>query len=256
MLMRLIGENINLKTDLGEGLNKIMADPGQFEQVLMNLVVNAKDAMPEGGNLLITTESALIDSNNPYPDVEHGDYILLKISDSGTGIDDKIIDRIFEPFYTTKDKDKGTGLGLSTVYGIIEQSGCHITVDSQKNVGTSFNIFIPMSDQIEEEIEIEELQSHHNPDNIGGVETILVVEDEEQVRELVIEMLELKGYNVLEASNGKNAIDVYNNNIEDICLILTDVVMPEMGGKKMIENLVNFKEGTKIIYTIFKYLIV
>jgi len=248
MLKRLIGENIILKAKLESGLNKIMADPGQFEQVLMNLVVNAKDAMPEGGNLLITTESALIDSNNPYPDVEHGDYILLKISDSGTGIDDKIIDRIFEPFYTTKDKDKGTGLGLSTVYGIVEQSGCHITVDSQKNVGTSFNIFIPMSDQIEEEIEIEELQSHHNPDNIGGVETILVVEDEEQVRELVIEMLELKGYNVLEASNGKNAIDVYNNNIEDICLILTDVVMPEMGGKKMIENLVNFKEGTKIIY--------
>jgi len=113
MLKRLIGENIILEAKLESGLNKIMADPGQFEQVLMNLVVNAKDAMPEGGNLLITTESALIDSNNPYPDVEHGDYILLKISDSGTGIDDKIIDRIFEPFYTTKDKDKGTGLGLS-----------------------------------------------------------------------------------------------------------------------------------------------
>ncbi len=248
MLKRLIGENIILQTQLENKLNKILADPGQIEQVIMNLVVNARDAMPDGGELIISTESIVFNKRDINPkDVEDGEYVLLKICDSGIGIDNAIQDRIFEPFYTTKEKGKGTGLGLSTVYGIVEQSGCHITIDSEKNIGTTFNIYIPKSEISQEEIEIDELQVQVNT-NVGGDETILVVEDEEQVRELVVEMLETYGYEVLEAHNGKKAIDVYNENRDNIYMILTDVVMPEMGGKKLIESLVNFKEGTKVIY--------
>ncbi|NOG43796.1 MAG: PAS domain S-box protein [Calditrichaeota bacterium] len=248
MLKRLIGENIILQTRLEDNLDKILADPGQIEQVIMNLVVNARDAMPDGGELTLSTESIEINADNKfYGELGDGEYIAFKISDSGIGIENKIKDRIFEPFYTTKEKGKGTGLGLSTVYGIIEQSGCHITIDSEKNVGTTFTIFIPKSGITVEDIEKEELQIQHKP-SVGGEETLLVVEDEEQVRELVIEMLETYGYEVLEANNGKKAIDVYNKNREQISMILTDVVMPEMGGKKLIESLKNFKAGTKVIY--------
>jgi PAS domain S-box-containing protein len=248
MLNRLIGENIMLEARLEKDLHKIMADPGQIETVIMNLVVNARDAMPEGGRLIISTNSTEISEENSTKEIEAGEYIILNICDSGIGIEESILDRIFEPFYTTKEKGKGTGLGLSTVYGIVEQSGCHITVDSQKNIGTTFSIYIPKPDIVEEEVAVEETGQILHTGNLGGTETILVVEDEEQVRELVIEMLELKGYSILEASNGKLAIDVYEKNRDDISLILTDVVMPEMGGKKLIESLDNFKEGTKIIY--------
>jgi len=248
MLKRLIGENIILKTYLENSMDKILADPGQIEQVIMNLAVNARDAMPEGGALTISTESVTHDGSNiSFKDFKHGEYIALKICDTGIGIDDVVKDRIFEPFYTTKERGKGTGLGLSTVYGIIEQSGCHITVDSEKNVGTTFNIFFPKSGVLEDEIEKEELQITSKP-NVGRAETVLVVEDEEQVRELVVEMLETYGYKILEAHNGIKAIEVYNENLDDISLILTDVVMPEMGGKKLIQSLTNFKPGTKVIY--------
>ncbi len=248
MLKRLIGENIVLQTKLESGIDNILADPGQIGQIIMNLVVNARDAMSDGGELIINTSSINIDGETGnLKDIKDGEYVVLKICDNGVGIEDSVKERIFEPFYTTKERGKGTGLGLSTVYGIIEQSGCFITVDSERNIGTTFNIFIPKAGTKEEEIEQDVLQIKDTP-NVGGKETILVVEDEEQVRELVIEMLQTYGYNILEANNGKNAIDIYNENRENICLILTDVVMPEMGGKKLIENLTNFKEGTKVIY--------
>ena len=159
---------------------------------------------------------------------------------------EKVKERIFEPFFTTKEKGKGTGLGLSTVYGIVEQSGCQISVDSVKNEGTTFSILIPIAEATEEP-RPNQVHTNKNTEIIGH-ETLLVVEDEEQVRELVIEMLETHGYHVLEASNGKEAISIYNKNRDSINLILTDVVMPEMGGKKLIQSLNNFKEGTKVLY--------
>lgn len=248
MLKRLIGENINLSTVLSSDTRKIQADPGQIEQVIMNLVVNARDAMPDGGNLEIKTENIIIreKEEGEYNKITPGEFVQLKISDTGVGMSEKTKERIFEPFFTTKEKGKGTGLGLSTVYGIIEQSGFHILVSSTKNVGTSFSILIPVAAQ--PEIGTGEIEIKSKPNDIFGTETLLVVEDEEQVRELVIEMLETHGYKVLQATNGKEAIKVYNQQRDSINLILTDVVMPEMGGKKLIQSLTNFKEGTKVLY--------
>lgn len=247
MLNRLIGENIKLKSFLEPDLERIVADPGHIEMVIMNLVINARDAMPGGGELTISTESIMLNNSEKkkYQSAKKGKYVKLKITDTGIGMSDKVKARIFEPFFTTKEKGKGTGLGLSTVYGIIEQSRFHIMVESKKNKGTSFNILIPKTSSIEQK-EKEERKSFTK--DIHGHETVLVVEDEEQVRELVVEMLQTYGYKVLFAGNGKDAIEIYNRSRNDICLILTDVVMPEMGGKKLIENLVNFKPGTKVLY--------
>lgn len=247
MLKRLIGENIILKTNLSNHTKKIQADPGQIEQVIMNLVVNARDAMPDGGELEISTDNISISANDSdFKNAPPGEFVLLKICDTGIGMSEKVKDRIFEPFFTTKEKGKGTGLGLSTVYGIVEQSGCHISVKSEKNVGTCFSILIPVK-----ETDQEDFQTNETPNKITeifGNETLLVVEDEEQVRELVIEMLETHGYKVLQATNGREAIDIYNRERDSINLILTDVVMPEMGGKKLIKSLTNFKQGTKVLY--------
>jgi len=248
MLKRLIGENITFTANLDSGIGNILADPGQTEQVIMNLVVNARDAMPDGGQLQISTGQLTLSErdSSKYKNAPAGDYIYLKIKDTGIGMPDEVRERIFEPFYTTKEQGKGTGLGLSTVYGIIEQSGCYIMVESKKNKGTCFNILIPKVTIDIEKSDQEEQQKIIK--NIHGSETILVVEDEEQVRELVTEMLETYGYKILEAFNGREAIDIYNKNRNQISLILTDVVMPEMGGKKLIQSLDNFKPGTRVLY--------
>lgn len=247
MLNRLIGETIKLETSLQESLPKVFADSGQIEQVIMNLVVNARDAMPNGGKLMLSTQNVFIDEKERlnYNNAPAGEYIMLSLNDTGVGMSEETLSHIFEPFYTTKDQGKGTGLGLSTVYGIIEQSGYYISVTSIVNEGTTFKIIIPHTLESEEEVQEE---TRVENDQIHGSETILVVEDEEQVRELVIEMLETYGYNVLSADNGLKAIDVYNTHRDSIRLILTDVVMPEMGGKKLIDSLENFKEGTQIIF--------
>lgn len=255
MLKRLIGENIILKTAIDTNLGRIEADSGQIETVIINLVVNSRDAMPDGGELLISTEEYVLEEPRhlKHDTIKPGRYASLQIRDTGVGMSAETQNHIFEPFFTTKELGKGTGLGLSTVYGIVQQSGFHIEVNSQEGAGTAFRILIPMHDsgnqdnqKNEQAPPVEQKITRENPQ--PGNETILVVEDEEQVRELVCEMLETYGYNIVEAYNGRDAIEKYSEHRDAIQLILTDVVMPEMGGKKLIENLVDFKEGTKILF--------
>jgi len=252
MLRRLIGENIELKTNLDPNTSKIVADPGQIEQVLMNLVVNARDAMPNGGKLIIETANGVLteEESRMHKGSQPGNYVFLTIRDNGCGMDNTTIARIFEPFFTTKDQGKGTGLGLSTVYGIVKQSNGYIMVDSDPGKGTVFKILMPRV--------VDEVQSRQHPvtENneqnaqtaVDGNETILVVEDEEQVRELVCEMLESFGYRIIEADNGKDAIDIYNRNRDSIKLILTDVIMPQMSGKQFIQSLDEMNPETRVLF--------
>ncbi len=254
MLKRLIGENIILKTRLIDNPGLIEADAGQIETVIMNLVVNSRDAMPDGGQLLISTERYTLDKTRilNHDSIPAGKYVALKITDTGVGMSSETQNHIFEPFFTTKELGKGTGLGLSTVYGIVQQSGLHLEVDSHEGQGTTFRILFQLKKE-DEGPRAEIVKTVMNNDlkketPVPGSETILVVEDEEQVRELVCEMLETYGYKIIEAVNGRDAMGKYTEYRDAIQLILTDVVMPEMGGKKLIENLSNFKEGTKILF--------
>jgi two-component system cell cycle sensor histidine kinase/response regulator CckA len=231
MLHRLLGEDIELVTTLAPGLSRVMADPGQLHQVLMNLVVNARDAMPSGGRLTIETAGA-----------EHS--VMLSVSDTGSGIDQAIQDRIFDPFFTTKGEGEGTGLGLSTVYGIVEQCGGSISLVSEPGKGATFRISLPSIDPAEGAHEIAE------PDrrNLRGAETILVVEDQESVRKLVVRTLKSYGYRVLEASHGAAALDRAACQHEPIHLLITDVVMPAMTGKELAESFHERHPETKVVY--------
>lgn len=235
LLKRLIGEDVELTTELNPDIGQIKADPSQIEQVLMNLAVNARDAMPEGGQLTIATKKVHLDGEYAkyHPGLKPGVYVLLSIGDTGIGMSREVQARIFEPFFTTKEKGKGTGLGLATVYGIVKQSGGHIGVDSEIGVGTTFKICLPS-------IECERLTPpdiENDESDITGKETILVVEDEFMVRELVCDTLRNYGYTVIEAANGKNARQVFEQYQGRIDLVLTDVIMPEMSGRKLIELL-------------------
>ncbi len=204
MLRRLIGEDVRLDTHYAESTGWIYSDPGQVEQVVMNLVVNARDAMPGGGLIEIGTGSAQIDGSNPAhpPAARHGTYAVLTVRDSGTGISAEALEHIFEPFFTTKSADKGTGLGLATVYGIVRQSEGYIQVDSEVGSGTAFHIYLP---QIEAGV-AEAQQGEIHVKTERGSETVLVAEDEEQVRHLVCHILRQQGYTVLEAENGADAL--------------------------------------------------
>jgi CheY-like chemotaxis protein len=236
MLRRMIGEDVELEISLEPDLGRIRADQGQIEQVVMNLAVNARDAMPDGGKLVIETVNFEIDkvfaSRYAYP-VLPGHYILLTVADSGTGMDAATQQRIFEPFFTTKEKGKGTGLGLSTVYGVVKQSGGYIDVYSTVGKGTTFNIYLPVTDT-KEEIDARE----HGPVTAtAGTETILLVEDEDTLRGLAKNLLELNGYKVLEAVNGEAALEVSDRTPDEIHLLLTDVVMPGINGRVLAEKL-------------------
>ena len=235
MLQRLIGENIELITDLDTGIWPIKADPHQIEQVIMNLIVNARDAMPDGGKLIIKTRAMQLDSsyNRLHPDVKVGDYVLLSISDTGIGMSPEIRERIFEPFFTTKEKGKGTGLGLATVYGIIKQSNGHIYVYSEHGKGTTFKIYFPAV----KKRQITRNKKKVNKSSKGKGEKILVVEDEYLVRELILDTLKNLGYQVLEASNGDQALKIFHENKSEIDLVLTDLIMPGMNGKKLMETI-------------------
>lgn len=236
LLKRLIGEDVELTTLLNPEIGSIKADRSQMEQVLMNLAVNARDALPEGGTLSLETREVALDSalyERHQSGIQKGSYVQLSVSDNGVGMDQETRERVFEPFFTTKETAKGTGLGLATVYGIIKQSGGHIWVYSEKGKGTTFKIYLPVIRSKEKKA----IKQEADRENLQGHETILVVEDEFMVRELVCDTLRSSGYTILEAANGKEAIDVYTQNTKKIDLVLTDVIMPEMSGRKLIETL-------------------
>jgi two-component system cell cycle sensor histidine kinase/response regulator CckA len=246
MLSRLIGEDIRFRTTLDPGLKQVKADPGQIEQVLMNLAVNARDAMLNGGSLSIETANVYLDEKyaEQHVEVRPGYHVMLVVSDSGCGMDDKTMAKIFEPFFTTKEQGKGTGLGLATVYGIVKQSGGHIWVYSEPDKGTTFKVYFP---QIEEQVSLLEapVQSTLLPQ---GTETILLAEDDLQVREFASRVLRGLGYKVLEASNGNEALAVAKQTIADIDILLTDVVMPQIGGKHLSEQLKLARPEIKVLF--------
>ena len=247
MLHRIIGEDIELVYSLSNDLGQVKTDPTQMEQVILNLAINAKDAMPSGGKLTIETSNATLDESytDSHIGVTPGDYVMLSVSDTGLGMTPEIKERIFEPFFTTKEKGKGTGLGLSIVYGIVQQSGGSIWVYSELGLGTTFKVFLP---RIEEDAE--SLRPTAVPTkSLQGSETILVVEDEEIVRKLACKVLEKNGYRVLEASNGEEALHiVQKQNGNPIHLVVTDVVMPGMNGRQLVDRLVSLWPQIKALY--------
>jgi signal transduction histidine kinase len=229
MLGRMIGEDIQLKTNLQRDLGSVKADPGQVEQVLMNLAVNARDAMPRGGKITIETVNVELDESyvHRHMAVVPGPYVMLAVSDTGMGMDAETQEHIFEPFFTTKEPGKGTGLGLSTVYGIVKQSGGNIWVYSEVGKGSTFKIYLPRVDAAAERY----APSKTNADAPTGTETILLVEDSESVRKLAREVLELSGYVVLEAHGAENALEICQRHPGEIDLLLTDVVMEGLSGR-------------------------
>jgi len=247
MLARLIGENIELRAIPGVDLGLVKVDPGQIEQILMNLAVNARDAMPDGGKLIIETSNADLDAGYcaRHPDASPGRFVMLAVTDTGHGMSDEIRKHIFEPFFTTKPKGSGTGLGLSTIYGAVRQSGGSIEVSSEEGKETKFKIFLP---RIEGEVPKPEMDN--GPMDLPeGYETVLVVEDEETVRGLCVKLLERLGYTVLQASNGDEAIALAREHVKRIDLLLTDVVMPGMNGRELAERLVVLHPETKVLFT-------
>ena len=246
LLRPLIGENIELTTNLEPSIGCTRADAGQLEQVIMNLVVNAKDAMPRGGKIRITTSSVTLDESyrpeNTF--IKRGPYVMISVSDTGHGMDRETQARIFEPFFTTKEKGKGTGLGLSTVYGIIKQSGGYVFVQSELNRGTVFTIYFPSVDEPSDVAGATPVSAAA----VGGSETILLVEDEESVRQLIRETLESRGYHVLEAENGNTALALAASRAENIHLVITDVVMPGLSGHELVQQLLSVRPNTKVLY--------
>ncbi len=246
MLRRLIGEDIQLTAKFDPALRNIKADPGQIEQVFVNLVVNARDAMPQGGYLTIETANGEVDLEyaSKHLGARPGSYVILAVSDTGTGMDDKTKARIFEPFFTTKERGKGTGLGLSTVYGIVKQSGGNIWVYSEPEHGTTFKVYLPQLEGVTKPTERPTVEAA----GPGGSETILLVEDEDVVRWVAQEILEQAGYYVLDANGGEEAIRLCNERAAPIHLLLTDVVMPETGGKEIAERLTSLWPEPKVLF--------
>jgi two-component system cell cycle sensor histidine kinase/response regulator CckA len=242
MLQSLMIENVQMSLILANDLWSVEADRGQIEQVLMNLVVNALDAMPNGGDLRIQTSNVDLATAAGVPgfDLENGHYVMFSVQDSGRGMDPETLSHIFEPFFTTKDKSKGTGLGLPTVYGIVQQSGGYITVASEPGQGTTFKIYLPGFLAPPDPFELEREAPH-------GTETILVAEDADLIRQLTREILEVRGYNVIEAANGEEALRICKAYVGTIHLTLTDVVMPGMTGRELAEEVVQLRPDMKVL---------
>jgi PAS domain S-box-containing protein len=248
MLRRLIDENITMTTIAGEHIWRIEADSGHMGQLLMNLVVNARDAMPDGGRLTIATNNVVLDENfaREHAGAMAGDYVMLSVSDTGTGMTDEVKAHMFEAFFTTKAKGKGTGLGLATCQTIVQQSGGYIDVDSELGKGTTFRIYFP---RVKQPVEAA-AQPARNGEMPRGTETLLIVEDEQSLRHLACDILEALGYEVLRASNGLHAMFVSREHKgAPIRLVITDVVMPQMGGKVMADWLKAIYPDLKILYT-------
>ncbi|MFZ0234480.1 MAG: PAS domain S-box protein [Candidatus Acidiferrales bacterium] len=246
MLPRLIGENIEINLSLDPAIGRVKADHGQVEQVIMNLVVNARDAMPQGGKVVIATSNVTLDElyTRHHPGSKIGDYVMLSVTDNGTGIDSETLGHIFEPFFTTKEQGKGTGLGLATVYGVVKQSGGYVWVQSALEKGSSFEIYLP---RIEEAVSIVPavapiVEAFH------GAETILLVEDAAALRKLTRMLLTQHGYHVLSAANGVEALQKAQQKPERIDLLLTDVIMPGLNGRALAERLATLQPGLKVLY--------
>ncbi len=246
LLRRLIREDIEFSVRLGDSLGRIKADPGQLEQVLLNLTVNASDAMPMGGTLTIETQNAIVDSEyaRTHPSVEPGAYVLVSVTDTGLGMDAATKARIFEPFFTTKEPGKGTGLGLATVYGVVKQSGGCICVESNPGKGTRFDVYMPRTDE-----QVRRTQAVAKTNwAAGNHETVMVVEDESEVRELACEFLSAAGYRVVAAQDGIEALDIAERLGKSIRVVLTDVVMPRMRGPALVKQLKTLVPNAKIVY--------
>ena len=248
MLRRVVGEDVELITCFADDLGRIKVDPGQIEQVIMNLVVNAKDAMPSGGKLAIETANVELDQiyASSHIGVKPGRYVMLLVSDTGMGMAPEIKKKVFEPFFTTKEKDKGTGLGLSTVYGIVKQSGGDIWVYSEPGYGTTFKIYFPRVDEPQDIDEVKEKEVEEGLPR--GDETILVVEDNEEVRKVTARILKMQGYRVLEASNVGDAFSVCDQHDGPIHFMVTDVVMPKMHGPELAKRVSSLYPEIMVIY--------
>ena len=246
LLQRLIGEDVELVSVLDPALEPVVADPGQVEQVIVNLAVNARDAMPTGGKLTIETANVELDEDyaSRHLDVEPGSYVLLAVTDTGVGMEADTAERIFEPFFTTKEEGRGTGLGLATVFGVVKQSGGAICVDSEPGRGTSFKIYLPRTRATVETLDVHAVP----PEGPRGSETILLVEDEQIVRDLEREALEESGYTVLEARSASHALELAQEYRGTIDLLLTDVVMPELSGHEVAERLTARRPEMKVLY--------
>ena len=246
MLTRLIGEDIELVTVPQHDLWTVKADRGQMEQVIVNLAVNARDAMPQGGKLAIQTANRTLDESfaRTHMGAAAGPHVMLAVSDTGEGMDTETLAHVFEPFFTTKEEGKGTGLGLATVYGIIKQSGGSIWVYSKPGQGSTFKIYLPRSDEPASQVG----QAMQRPKSTAGSETVLVVEDEDGVRSLICNALAVQGYRVLEAHSPLKAASIIGNHAEPIHMLLTDVVMPQMSGKVLANHMAALHPETRVLY--------
>lgn len=246
LLRRLIGEDIELVTKLDPNLRKVKADPGQIEQILMNMAVNGRDAMPQGGTLSLATANVELDEAYAWShvDVQPGAYVRLSVSDTGCGMTEEVRARLFEPFFTTKDVGKGTGLGLSTVYGIVKQSEGHIEVVSAPGLGTTFHVYLP---QVMETVRADR-PSTEIKRPLRGSETVLLVEDDDVVRALTRTVLQRQGYTILEAAHGMDALKLYGRHEGPLHMLLTDVVMPHMNGRQLYLQLAQLRPGIKVLY--------
>jgi CheY-like chemotaxis protein len=247
MLGRLIGETITVVLRPETGLALVRADRGQVEQIVMNLVVNARDAMPAGGTLTIETANVELDEHYAamHPGAEPGPYVLLTVTDTGTGMTPDVQARVFEPFFTTKDPGKGTGLGMATVYGIVSRSGGTVGIYSELGKGTAVKVYFPRAEAVDADIAAPAAAPVARP--VDGTQTILVVEDEEGVRKLARKILERQGYTVLIAANVTDALRVFEEN-PAIDLLLTDVVMPGASGPELTRQLIEQRPALKVIY--------
>jgi two-component system cell cycle sensor histidine kinase/response regulator CckA len=247
MLRRVIGEDVELKTKLAVPLDRICADPSQIEQIIMNLALNARDAMPQGGSLTVETANVALDAQwvAQHPDSFEGRHVFLAISDTGVGMDQSVRTHLFEPFFTTKERGKGTGLGLATVYGIVKQSGGSIFVESEPERGTTFKMFLPRTEQCIDPLDVPRFA----PPAHGGTETILVVEDQPEVRAVTRDALVRHGYTVLEAAGGVEALSLLKGYAGEVHLLVTDVVMPAMNGRELAERVAADRPHLHVLYT-------
>jgi len=245
MMRRLIGEDVELVLTTHRGLAHVKADPGQIEQVIMNLAVNARDAMPHGGKLTIETMNVDLDEAfaRRHPPTQPGRYVMLAVSDTGQGMDEEVRSHLFEPFFTTKGLGKGTGLGLATVYGIVKQSGGYVWAFSEPGQGASFKIYLP---PVDEAVAAAEHKADVGP--LNGTETILLVEDEPVVRALARDILQMRGYTILEALDVNDARRICETHPDPIHLMLTDVVMPQMSGRALADSLTGFRPSMRVLY--------
>jgi nitrogen-specific signal transduction histidine kinase/CheY-like chemotaxis protein len=245
MLERIVGEDVKLVASAAPGLGTVRVDPGHIEQVIVNLVVNARDAMPAGGTLVVETSNVdLCDTNaHEHPGVAPGRYVMLAVSDTGIGMDEATLARAFDPFFTTKEKGKGTGLGLSTVLGIVEQNGGSVRVASRPGKGTTFKVYLP---RVQAAVEV--ARPTLAPTTLCGTETVLLVEDEDSVRAVARAILQRNGYRVIHASNAREALIICEQHADVIHLLLTDVVMPEMSGADLAVRVRQIRPKTKVLF--------